>query len=469
MPKPPLLPRLISLIKPEERKKYEKWIEMSTTELSAIHIHWLKTLLQKLEEINFPEQVEQSVITSWWEERFPENKIMPAVTQTICRYTEDFFAYQLQEDYPDRKRVDLVFAMLLRGSNHLFLKYYNRELKRFRTRHKMRIDFRYWLNYSQLLLVGHNWYINNRAARKLRGTQPFSYQELSSTLDETVVSYSLERSLFKLDMKDVNISPIELRFLQDTKNKLPDASPQLKAISTIYDWGKSSEIPDTKEIEEAIAHVTSMSTFSGKDFSKTILSAYYNQLGEWHKQTFRPELRMQRVKIYQAFLSVDFAHFTEIQFFALVKLYCEGISAVQHRVSIHSSSERQAWVASHIVSVKQELEPIIMNLRDTERANSIHLMEIYLAFEAEDNDKLNLLLQNWAKAPSMSTVYEAGIRWIKAKHLFLAGDEEGLFEHSRNLDAFLHTHIQKKSPRWLCLHKCPEGFKSISPQNFNFS
>lgn len=445
MPKPPLLPRLISLVKPEERKKYEKWIEMNTVDSSETHILWLKTLLQKLEEINFPEKVEQELLNVWWKDRFPKHKTMAAVTQVLCRFTEDFFAYQLQEDYPDRKRVDLVFALLLRGSNQLFLKYYNRELKRFRTRHKMRIDFRYWLNYSQLLAVGYNWYLLNRTAKKARGMQPFSYQELSSVLDTTVVSYSLERSLFKLEMKGVDASPLELYMLQNSSNILTEDSPQVKAISILHDWYNSPGIPDTEKIQDDVGHFIKMSTFSGKDFSKTFLSICYNKLGEWQKRAYRPELRIQRGKVYQAFLCLDFVHFTKNQFLALVKLYCEGISSTQHRISIHPSPERQARVAPQITSVKKELYPIIMNLKETERENSIHIMETYLAFESEDNDKVNELLQNWAQNPSMSTLLEAGIKWIKAKYLFLAGDEEGLFEHAINLDSFLQTHIHKES------------------------
>lgn len=445
MPKPPLLPRLISLVTSEEQKKYEKWIEMNTVENTEIHILWFKTLFQKLEKLNFPEKVGQSLLNSWWEAQFPDNKTMAAVTQTLCRHTEDFFAYQLQEKYPERKQVDLVFALLLRGASSLFLKYYNRELKRFRTRRKMRVDFRYWLNYSQLLFVGYSWQLENIGAKKLRGIQPFSHQELSLVLDTTVTSYSLERSLYKLEVKEANTSPLEKYMLQDARKNLAEVSPQVKAVLILHDWYNYSGIPKTEKIKNDLAHFIEMSTFSGKDLSKTILGACYNRLGEWQKRAFRPELRLLRVKVYQAYLSVDIVHFNEALFLALVKLYCEWISSTQHRTSIHPSSERQARVAYHIASVKQELHPLILNMKDSEQEMAIRVMETYLAFESEDNDKMNELLLAWTQTRSVNIAYEAGIRWIKAKYLFLARNEEDLFYHTKNLVSFLQTHVHKKS------------------------
>lgn len=71
-------------------------------------------------------------------------------------------------------------------------------------------------------------------------------------------------------------------------------------------------------------------------------------------------------------------------------------------------------------------------------------MDIYLAFESEDNHQLTSLLLVWAQNPMMHPFYEAGIRWIKAKYLFLLGDEEALYDHTRALDSFLQTQIQKE-------------------------
>lgn len=421
---------------------------MNAANSNEIHIHWFKTLFQKLEALGFPKKVEQVSLIMWWENRFPElspaNRRMEVINKFLCRYTEDFFAYQLQEAYPDRKKVDLVFALMLRDSTSLFVKYYNRELKRFRNRLGLKVDFRYWLNYSQLLFIGKNWDAYNLGNKKIRGTKPFSDQELSSTLDETVVAYSLERSLFKLATKNVEFSPIELYFLQEAHNGLTKVSPQIKAILTAHEWYNNPEIPDIEQVETAVEHVIKMSTCSGKDLSQTLLGAYYNVINEWQKKSSRPELRMQNVKIYQAFLSNSSSQFSESKFLALVKLYCEVISSAQHRVSIHPSTIRQETVASYIDSTHRDLQEVVNNQRETERENSTQVMDIYLAFESEDNHQLTSLLLVWAKNPMMHPFYEAGIRWIKAKYLFLLGDEEALYDHTRALDSFLQTQIQKE-------------------------
>lgn len=448
MPKPPLLPRLIRLVKPEERKKYEKWIEMNTVDSNTVHIQWFKTLFQKLEAMDFPEKVERASMISWWEDRFPEQspagRKVDGINQLLCRYTEDFFAYQLQEIYPNRKLVDLVFALLKRDGSSLFVKYYNRELKRFRNRLGLRVDFRYWLNYSQLLFIGKNWDTDNVGTKKVRGTKPFSEQELSSTLDETVVFYSLERGLFKLATENIKFSPIELHFLKEAHKDPTKTSPQIKAILTAHEWCNNPEIPDIKQVEVAVEHLIKMSVFSGKDLSQTLLALYYNVLNEWQKKSSRPELRMQNVKIYQAFLSNNSSQFSESEFLALLKLYCEVISSLQHRISIRPSARRQKTVGSYIHSTYSDLQEFIKNQQETKREYSMQVMDIYLAFESEDNHKLTSLLLVWAQNPMMHPFYEAGIRWVKAKYLFLLGDEEALFDHTRALDSFLQTQIQKE-------------------------
>lgn len=447
MPKPSLLPRLISLVKPEERRKYEKWIEMSTVEMNTLHDAWFKTVLNHLAERNFPKQLDRETMLVWWQNRFPQSlpkRQMDRLNLDLCRFTEDFLTYEFQKTFADRNKVDLTFALLRRKAYRLFLKYYNRELKRYRSLSDIKLDFRYWTNYNQLLMVGMEWNNFNVGYKKTRGYKAISLEELRLSFNNTIVHFTLERGLFRLEQNEA-IGKVVSAILEEEKT---NPSNHIQSLLTIYDWSSRKDIPNIHEITQSVNQLLATSTTSSDDFLVNILSAYHNKLAAWEKRTNRYDLINHRISLYKHILEKHGGNFSTIHFFVLVKLHSELIGYVDRKISLKASSSRQHKIHRFIEAAKTDLLAQISKLSEPNQKTSHSIMQLHLCFELDDEQELVKLFHDWFNAPVINPLYEAAARWLKAKYLFFKKEEQELFIHTKAFEAFLHTSATTKSPEY---------------------
>lgn len=441
MPKPFLLPRLIRLVKADERKKYEKWIEMQCVDMKTLHIQWFKTLYQKLEELDFPDKADFSEVNSWWNIRFPEhqeNRMIERLNRDLCRFTEEFFVYQLQDIYSDRKQVDLLFALSRRGAFHLFVKYANREFKRYRTLARIKLDFRYWLNFHQLLLVAMEWQSYHAGHKKIRGYKPISLEELNYTLENTLISYSLERGLFKTQTGHP-LNKIELQILEQVKI---NPTQHTQVLLNLNDWARRKEVPSREEVAHGIDHLFSAINFSSNDFAENVLTLFHNRLAIWERLENRHDLVQQKIRVYKKILSQQSIIFSPGHFFNLVKLYSELIGYVNRRISLTPSDIRQDQILPYVKAAKEDLERQVLKLPIAQQAEAIRLMSLHLSFELDEKAELAKKIRDWFTSPAGNPLYEAAARWLKAKFLMMDGEEDTLFSHTKALESFLQTNTR---------------------------
>ncbi len=440
-----LLPRLIFSISSEERPRYQGWIAMEVSGKDTNHLAWFNHLWGELSSGSFPRHVDGATMMNWWEARFPHiphrTRQMVRLNQDLCRYTENFLAYQKSREYKDNFHADLVFSLFERKAYPLFIRYYNQAQKRFQEFSHGDQDFRTMLSYNQLLRVGSSFQIygkNNRFARGFHKPGP----AFKTTIHEvTSALYMVERALFKLD-ENGSLSPMEeaaLDILGKHTDKLPAYVP---LMLTFFEILGRDDPPSEKQVRAIIDQLEPGLKWCRLDLVTNMMNLLIMKLANWERQVHRYDLLHARAETTRYLSRRGLIYFNRYYFLYIVRMYLESIHYVAPRLQRQPDPLRQKEIGKHLASAQTSLDLFGKLLPKDDQASSFRVMDLMVAFENEDDTRLERLFVQLAQHAFMDNRYEIFARWTKARYLFLKEDEYEFDLHVKVFDAYLRNHLK---------------------------